>query len=63
MACVSRGRSDNDEGPANMAADFGVSWLLNETGIEPWRREYPYRLRSMHMPSKSINLPLCLTHL
>ena len=28
------GRSDNDEGPANMAADFGVSWLMNETGIE-----------------------------
>jgi hypothetical protein len=33
------GRSDNDEGPANMAADFGVSFLMNESGIEPWRRE------------------------
>eukprot|EP01052_Picozoa_sp_SAG31_P001570 SAG31_NODE_53_length_30139_cov_31.002197_12_plen_911_part_00 len=36
------GMSDNDEGPSNMAADFGVSWLFNETGIEPWRREYPF---------------------
>ena len=35
------GQTDDDEGPANMAADFGVSFLLNETGIEPWRREYP----------------------
>ena len=35
------GQSDDDEGPANMAADFGVSFLMNETGIEPWRREYP----------------------
>jgi hypothetical protein len=35
------GRSDDDETPANMAADFGVSWLLDESEILPWAREYP----------------------
>lgn len=32
------GMSDNDESTANLAADFGVAWELNETGIHPWKR-------------------------
>ena len=35
------GTSDDDETPANMAADFAVSWLLDESQILPWEREYP----------------------
>ncbi len=35
------GTSDNDESPANMAADFDVSWAMTETGIKPWQRVYP----------------------
>ena len=32
------GTTDDDESTANMAADFGVAWELNETGIHPWKR-------------------------
>lgn len=35
------GTTDDDEGVANMAADFGVAWELNETGIRPWKRYWP----------------------
>ena len=35
------GTNDNDEGVANMAADFGVAWELNESGILPWKRYWP----------------------
>eukprot|EP01062_Namystynia_karyoxenos_P061066 TRINITY_DN52_c0_g1_i1.p1 TRINITY_DN52_c0_g1~~TRINITY_DN52_c0_g1_i1.p1 ORF type:complete len:920 (+),score=309.51 TRINITY_DN52_c0_g1_i1:102-2762(+) len=35
------GMSDNDEGVANMATDFFVSWAINEDEIKPWKRYFP----------------------
>eukprot|EP00041_Stephanoeca_diplocostata_P027879 m.777859 g.777859 ORF g.777859 m.777859 type:complete len:523 (+) comp23269_c0_seq13:58-1626(+) len=35
------GLNDNDEGVANLAADFDVGFALNESGIKPWDRYFP----------------------
>jgi hypothetical protein len=33
--------SDVNEGATNMAGDFYVSWILNESTIDPWTRTFP----------------------
>lgn len=53
------GLTDNDEGTANMAADFGVAWELNESGIEPWKR---WRMPPfpLPLPTRTQTLSLCV---
>ena len=35
------GVTDDAESIANMAADFAVSWSMDESAIAPWRRDFP----------------------
>eukprot|EP01063_Lacrimia_lanifica_P009765 TRINITY_DN16645_c0_g2_i1.p1 TRINITY_DN16645_c0_g2~~TRINITY_DN16645_c0_g2_i1.p1 ORF type:complete len:839 (+),score=228.63 TRINITY_DN16645_c0_g2_i1:48-2564(+) len=37
------GRTDNDEGVANLAADFYMSYALDERGVRPWKRDFPVK--------------------
>eukprot|EP00750_Incisomonas_marina_P002215 INCI12155.2.p1 GENE.INCI12155.2~~INCI12155.2.p1 ORF type:complete len:828 (-),score=116.71 INCI12155.2:164-2647(-) len=37
----STGTNDNDEGPANMAGDFHMSYATDQDWLHPWKREYP----------------------
>ena len=32
--------TDDAESIANMAADFAVSWSMDESAIAPWRRDF-----------------------
>ena len=35
------GSGDQDEGTTNMAGDYYAAWSMNETGLHPWKREFP----------------------
>ena len=37
----STGTNDNDEGPANMAGDFHMSYSTDQGWLHAWEREYP----------------------
>ena len=37
------GSGDQDETTTNMAGDYYAAWILNETGLHPWKRQFPLK--------------------
>eukprot|EP00039_Didymoeca_costata_P015957 m.278661 g.278661 ORF g.278661 m.278661 type:complete len:766 (+) comp16316_c1_seq11:130-2427(+) len=53
------GLNDNDEGVANFAADFDVSFALNESSIKPWDRYFPAKeIQEIYKVSGNNNVSL-----
>ena len=52
------GHGDDNEGLGNMAADYYASWILNQTDVRPFAREFPLK----HLVSEMIQDVSCLCH-